>query len=151
MVNYKPASVNPAALDGVFAALADPTRRAILGRLAGSTAAVGELAQDAAMSLPGFMKHLAILERAGLLARRKDGRVVRCALAPRALRDAADWLERYRQFWEERLDALERGLDRQEEPSWPKAPSKRNPRSQSTERFAPRRSGSGRRGPKRKR
>jgi DNA-binding transcriptional ArsR family regulator len=151
MVNYQTASAGTANLDGVFAALADPTRRAIIERLAGQPAAVGELAQDATMSLPGFMKHLSILERAGLLARRKDGRVVRCALAPRALQDAADWLERYRRFWEERLDALERFLDRQEERPWPKAPSQRNPRSPSTERSAPRRRGSGRHGRKLKR
>ncbi|MCG6875559.1 MAG: metalloregulator ArsR/SmtB family transcription factor [Betaproteobacteria bacterium] len=138
-------------LDGVFAALADPTRRAIIERLAGRPAAVGELAQDTTMSLPGFMKHLAILERAGLLARRKDGRVVQCALAPHALREAANWLERYRRFWEERLDALERFLNRQEDRPWPKAPSKRSPRSPSNARTASRRSGSGKRGPKRKR
>jgi len=69
MVNYQTASAGTANLDGVFAALADPTRRAIIERLAGQPAAVGELAQDATMSLPGFMKHLSILERAGLPTR----------------------------------------------------------------------------------
>ena len=101
MVNYLPAR-----LDTVFAALAHPTRRAVVERLAAGRAPVGELARGAPMSLPGFMKHLGILERAGLLARRKEGRVVECALTPRALKEASDWLERYRRFWEERLDAL---------------------------------------------
>lgn len=146
MVNYQ-----AAALDRVFTALADPTRRAVLDHLARASAPVGELARDAAMSLPGFMKHLAILERAGLLARRKEGRVVHCALAPRALKDAADWLERHRRFWDERLDALERFLDRQEELQWPTPASKRSPRSASSGRSVRRRSASSRRGRSRRR
>src|SRR3989304_7906805 len=105
MVNYLPARLDP-----VFAALADPTRRAVVERLAAGRAPVGELARGAPMSLPGFMKHLGILERAGLLARRKEGRVVECALMPRALKEASDWLERYRRVWGERLAAPGRGI-----------------------------------------
>jgi DNA-binding transcriptional ArsR family regulator len=147
MVNYQPAR-----LDSVFAALADPTRRAVIARLAAGETAVSELAHGAAaMSLPGFMKHLGILERAGLLARRKEGRVVTCALAPRALKDASEWLDRYRRFWEERLDALERYLDEEEKAPWPKPASPPSRRSRSPVPSAPRRSGSGGRGPSRKR
>jgi len=122
MVNYPPAR-----LDAVFAALADPTRRAVLARLARREAVTSELARDSAMSLPGFMKHLALLERAGLLARRKQGRVVQFALVPQALKDASDWLDRYRRFWEERLDALGRYLD-ESEPRSRTRPARRKPR-----------------------
>jgi len=138
-----------ASLDTTFSALADPTRRAIVARLARGGAAVGELAQPFAMSLPGFMKHVAVLERAGLVAREKRGRVVQCALVPRALKPASDWLDRYRPFWDERLDALERYLD-QPEAEWS---STRKPDTPSRSRAAsPRRpKGSGARGPTRKR
>jgi DNA-binding transcriptional ArsR family regulator len=146
MVNYRPAR-----LDAVFTALADPTRRAVLARLASGTSAVSELAGLAPMSLPGFMKHLAILERAGLLARRKEGRVVTCALSPRALKDAADWLDYYRRFWEERLDALERYLDEKEPQPWQQPTSRRSRHSRSSGRSGPPRTRSGARGPSRKR
>jgi DNA-binding transcriptional ArsR family regulator len=146
MVNYWPAR-----LDSVFAALADPTRRAVIERLATGRAPVGELARGAPMSLPGFMKHLAILERAGLLARRKEGRVVECTLAPRALKEASDWLDRYRRFWEERLDALERYLDRQEDRSWVERKPRPSRRSRSSATSRPRRTGSGGPGPTRRR
>lgn len=99
-------------LDGVFAALADPTRRAILARLAEGEASVGDLAAPFAMSLPAVSKHLGVLERAGLLAREKDGRVRRCRLEPAPLRGAADWIGAYRRFWTGRFDALARHLDR---------------------------------------
>ncbi|HET9470887.1 MAG TPA: metalloregulator ArsR/SmtB family transcription factor, partial [Usitatibacter sp.] len=85
----------PTRLDTVFHALADPTRRAVLARLRQGSASVGDLAHPFGMSLPGFMKHLAILEDAGLIARQKTGRVVSCHLTGRALKEARDWLDRY--------------------------------------------------------
>ena len=96
-------------IDRTFAALADPTRRAILARLAEDDGVrVTELAapfQDA-MSLPAVSKHLRVLEKAGLLRQDKDGRVRRCHLQPRPLQDASAWLDHYRRFWSDRLDAL---------------------------------------------
>lgn len=96
-------------LDTTFAALADPTRRAILARLAVGEATVGELAAPFAMSQPAISKHLKVLEKAGLVSRGRDAqrRPVRLEAAP--LRAATDWLEAYREYWEEsyqRLDAL---------------------------------------------
>ncbi|MGQ0834110.1 MAG: ArsR/SmtB family transcription factor [Gammaproteobacteria bacterium] len=146
MVHYRSGQ-----LDTVFAALADPTRRAVVEQLAARTAAAGELAEPFGMSLTGFMKHLAILERAGLVIRRKEGRVVQCALAPQAMKDALDWLERYRQFWDERLDALERYLDREEKRSWPQQPSTPNRHSRSSATSRQRRKKSIGRGPTRTR
>jgi DNA-binding transcriptional ArsR family regulator len=99
------------ALDGVFAALADPTRRAIVARLSRGECSVTDLAQPFDISLPAISKHLRVLEGAGLLARRKEGRVHRCRLVARPLRSAEDWIGRYRQFWEKRLDALTEYLD----------------------------------------
>jgi DNA-binding transcriptional ArsR family regulator len=96
-------------LDATFAALADPTRRAILARLAEGEASVLELAQPFAMSQPAISKHLKVLERAGLISRGRDAQRRPCRLEPAPLAAANDWLERYRQFWEgsfERLDAL---------------------------------------------
>lgn len=101
MVNYLANS-----LDATFAALADPTRRAILARLARGEASVTELAEPFDMSLPAISKHLTVLERAGLLAREKEGRVRRCRLIAKPLRDAARWIAFYQQFWEEQFDAL---------------------------------------------
>lgn len=124
MVKYK-----STALDNVFSALADPTRRAILAALAGGSGPVSMLAQPFAMSLPGFMKHLRILENAGLVEREKGGRVVTCTLSAEPLRDAAEWITHYRQFWEARLDALARYLEKENQP-WP-LPQK-NPRSTSS-------------------
>jgi DNA-binding transcriptional ArsR family regulator len=94
------------ALDRTFAALADPTRRAILARLAAGDAAISALAYPFAMSLPAVSKHLRVLERAGLATIRRDGRVRRCRLMPDPLRDAARWVEQYRRFWEAQLDQL---------------------------------------------
>ena len=97
------------ALDATFAALADPTRRAILSRLATRERTVTELAAPFDVSLPAISKHLRVLERAGLLVQEKDGRIRRCQLSAQPLHDATEWLERYRRFWEEsfqRLDAL---------------------------------------------
>ena len=98
-------------LDATFAALADPTRRAILARLATGDASVGELAEPFAMSLPAVSKHLGVLEDAGLLTRQKDGRVRRCHLQSEPMRHAAQWIEQYRQFWEGQLDSLARYLE----------------------------------------
>ena len=96
-------------LDATFAALADPTRRAILARLASGEASVTELAAPFAMSQPAISKHLKVLERAGLISRGRDAQRRPRRLEPRPLADATDWLERYRQAWEgrfQRLDAL---------------------------------------------
>ncbi len=94
-------------LDLTFSALADPTRRAILARLRRGPATVGELAEPFAVSLNAVSKHLRVLERAGLLRREVRGREHHCHLAAEPLRDAAVWAAGYREFWEERLDALE--------------------------------------------
>ncbi len=96
-------------LDAVFAALADPTRRAILARLASGQASVTELAEPFAMSQPAISKHLKVLERAGLVSRGRDAQRRPRKLEPKPLADATDWLERYRRLWEgnyQRLDAL---------------------------------------------
>jgi DNA-binding transcriptional ArsR family regulator len=96
-------------LDATFAALADPTRRAILSRLADGDATVTELAAPFAMSQPAVSKHLKVLERAGLISRGRDAQRRPCRLEPERLRAATDWLENYRRYWEEsyaRLDAL---------------------------------------------
>ncbi|WP_439498482.1 ArsR/SmtB family transcription factor [Bosea sp. (in: a-proteobacteria)] len=96
-------------LDATFAALADPTRRAILARLALGEASVTELTQPFAMSQPAISKHLKMLERAGLISRGRDAQRRPCRLEPQALAEANRWLESYRQFWEgtfQRLDAL---------------------------------------------
>jgi DNA-binding transcriptional ArsR family regulator len=98
------------ALDAVFSALSDPTRRAILGRLADGEASVGELAEPFDVSLQAISKHLGVLERAGLLAREVDGRVHRCQLVEEPLRGAIDWIARAGRFWELQLDSLERYL-----------------------------------------
>lgn len=94
-------------LSRTFAALADTTRRAILARLASGEASVTELAQPFDMSLPAISKHLKVLERAGLIVRGRDAQWRPCQLEARPLKDAADWLEHYRIFWEQSLDRLE--------------------------------------------
>jgi DNA-binding transcriptional ArsR family regulator len=99
-------------LDRTFAALADPTRRAILARLSRGEATVGELARPFRVSRPAISKHLRVLERAGLVRRERDGRVSRCELDAEPLRDANQWVERYRVYWEERLDSLSRLVER---------------------------------------
>lgn len=93
-------------LDATFAALADPTRRAILARLARGDSSVCELAKPFDMSLPAVSKHLRVLERAGLLAQDREGRVRRCRLRAEPMRAAARWIDRYRKFWSDQLDAL---------------------------------------------
>src|SRR5438445_6882123 len=100
----------PDPLSTTFAALADPTRRAILARLASGVASVTELGEPFAMSLPAISKHLKVLERAGLIARGREAQWRPCRLEARPLKRAADWLEHYRRFWEKSLDRLERYL-----------------------------------------
>ena len=106
MVKYQ---IDP--LSEVFGALADPTRRAILARLALGETSVGELAEPFEMSLPAVSKHLGVLVTAGLVQREKQGRVRRCQLDGRPLEAAATWIESYQHFWETRLDSLARYLE----------------------------------------
>jgi DNA-binding transcriptional ArsR family regulator len=108
-----------APLDSTFAALADPTRRAILARLARGEASVMELAQPFAMSQPAISRHLKVLERAGLISRGRDAQRRPCRLEAKPLAEANGWLENYRQFWEasfERLDGLLEQIRAQERP-----------------------------------
>jgi DNA-binding transcriptional ArsR family regulator len=101
-------------LNRTFGALADGTRRAILGRLATGAATVGELAQPFRVSRPAISKHLRVLERAGLVRREREGRTSRCVLNPIALREAAAWVDYYRAFWTEQLDALALYVERRQ-------------------------------------
>jgi len=94
-------------LSATFAALADPTRRAILARLVSGECSVTELAEPFEMSMPAVSKHLRVLERAGLIARRREAQWRPCRLEARPLKDVADWAERYRSIWEQRLDRLD--------------------------------------------
>jgi DNA-binding transcriptional ArsR family regulator len=94
-------------LDRTFAALADPTRRAILTRLSTGQASVTELAEPFEMSLPAVSKHLKVLERAGLISRGREAQWRPCRLEPAPLKDVADWVEEYRVLWEARLDRLD--------------------------------------------
>jgi len=96
-------------LDATFAALSDPTRRAIIARLALGDANVSELAEPFAMSQPAISKHLKVLERAGLISRSREAQARPCHLEAKRLREATEWMERYRRFWDasfDRLDAL---------------------------------------------
>ncbi|MFI5281181.1 MAG: ArsR/SmtB family transcription factor [Gemmatimonadales bacterium] len=131
-----------ATLDAAFAALSDPTRRAILVRLARQGATVSELAAPFEMSLPAVSRHLRVLERAGLLERRIDGRVHRIGIVPGPLRTVEQWLAEHRDFWERRLDALARYLEgnehEQEATPWQRPKSARTPRSGSNARSRPR-------------
>ena len=94
-------------LSSTFAALSDPTRRAILARLALGETSVSELAAPFAMSLPAISKHLKVLERAGLITRGRDAQMRPCRIEVKALKEADDWLEEYRRLWEQRLDRLD--------------------------------------------
>ncbi|MBN9004488.1 MAG: helix-turn-helix transcriptional regulator [Rhizobiales bacterium] len=98
-------------LSTTFAALADPTRRAILARLALGETSVTELAEPFAMSLPAISKHLKVLEHANLISRGREAQWRPCRIAPAALRDVDGWLERYRKFWEESFDRLDDYLE----------------------------------------
>jgi DNA-binding transcriptional ArsR family regulator len=115
MVNY-----STAALDLTFSALSDATRRGILARLAKGESSVTELAAPYDISLPAVSKHLHVLARAGLIEQEKDGRVRRCRLVAEPMKDAAEWITRYRRFWEEQFDALARYLEesQEEEKTW---------------------------------
>ena len=108
-------------LSSTFAALADPTRRAILARLALGETSVTELAKPFEMSMPAVSKHLKVLERAGLIARGREAQWRPCRLDAGPLKEAASWIEEYRRFWAPHLDALERYLDRMA----PSAPAKK--------------------------
>ena len=99
------------ALDSTFAALADPTRRAILARLALGEASVGELAEPFEITPPAISRHLKVLETAQLITRQKDAQWRRCRLNPETLKSAADWIGQYRKFWEGQFDALADYLD----------------------------------------
>ena len=109
--------VSPDRLSTTFAALADPTRRAILARLVSGKGSGTELAEPFEMSLPAVSKHLKVLERAGLIARGREAQWRPCRLEAGPLKDAADWLEHYRRFWEQSFDRLDdylRELQRKE-------------------------------------
>jgi DNA-binding transcriptional ArsR family regulator len=119
MVKYQ-----DAALDRTFAALADPTRRALLARLnSGMSASVSELARPLPMSLPAVMKHLDVLSDAGLIRRTKTGRIVACELTPEPMENAMNWLNRYLRFWSEQLDRLAAFVERESCPPNQKSPS----------------------------
>ena len=104
-------------LSATFAALADPTRRAILARLTQGETSVGDLAEPFDMSLPAVSKHLKVLERAGLVSRGRDAQRRPCRLAAAPLHEIADWVATYRRFWEQRLDRLEDYLRTAQQPA----------------------------------
>ena len=112
-------------LDATFAALADPTRRAILTRLASGEASVTELAQPFAMSQPAISKHLRVLERAGLISRGRDAQRRPRRLEPKPLAEATEWLENYRRFWEGRFQRLDAVLDELKAQQKNRGPAKR--------------------------
>ncbi|MBI3777743.1 MAG: winged helix-turn-helix transcriptional regulator [Gammaproteobacteria bacterium] len=99
--------MSPDRLSATFSALADPTRRAILARLASGEVSVTELAEPFDMSLPAVTKHLKVLERAGLISRGREAQWRPCRIEAAPLRDVADWVEHYRRFWEQSLDRLD--------------------------------------------
>jgi DNA-binding transcriptional ArsR family regulator len=145
MVKYTSAADR--SLDRTFAALADPTRRALIARLGeGGNLSVTELARPLPMSLPAVMKHLAVLSEAGLIVRRKTGRTVACALVATPMEQAVDWLNRYQQFWSERLNRLAAFVE--EDACQPPSPSSQA--SPSSAASTPRPRGSTRRGPTRR-
>jgi len=102
--------MSPDRLSATFAALADPTRRAILARLASGETTVSELARPFEMSLPAVTKHLKVLQRAGLISQGRQAQWRPCKLEAEPLQDVSNWVEQYRQFWEQRLDRLEEYL-----------------------------------------
>jgi DNA-binding transcriptional ArsR family regulator len=112
-------------LSATFAALADPTRRAILARLASGETSVTELAEPFEMSMPAVSKHLKVLERAGLIARGRDAQWRPCRLKAGPLKGVADWTEHYRRFWEQRLDRLDAYLRGETPTEKPRARKKR--------------------------
>ncbi len=128
-----------ATLDSTFGALADPTRRAILASLMLGEASISALAEPHRMSLPAVMKHLRVLEQAGLVSQKKVGRTRFCRLAPTPLKAAEDWIAQYRRFWEGAFDSLERFLSQdpptekqqkqKEKQTWPHRNRNRKTRS----------------------
>ena len=123
-------------LDSTFRALADPTRRAILATLMLGESSITKLAEPYRMSLPAVMKHLRVLEQAGLVAQKKIGRTRHCRLAAEPLKEAEQWISQYRRFWEGTLDALERFLSQpetqsesKEDQKWQHPNRSRKPRS----------------------
>ena len=119
-------------LDRTFGALADPTRRAILSTLMLGQASISELAKPHRMSLPAVLKHVRVLEQAGLVSQSKNGRTRFCQLAAEPLKQAEDWISRYRVFWEGTFDSLERFLAEQnakEDQKWPRRNRSRESRS----------------------
>ena len=100
-----------ARLDTSFAALSDPTRRGVLEQLGRADASITDLAERFRMTLTGMKKHVGVLEQAGLVTTKKVGRVRTCQLGPRRLEEAAAWLERYRQLWDERFDELDKVVE----------------------------------------
>jgi DNA-binding transcriptional ArsR family regulator len=127
MVKYQETS-----LDRTFAALADPTRRALLAQLdEHENVSVSELARPFPVSLPAIMKHLDVLSNAGLVTRTKTGRVVSCRLAASPMQEAVSWLNRYQRFWSERLDSLAAFLEEEEscQSNPPQSPSQASPSS----------------------
>jgi DNA-binding transcriptional ArsR family regulator len=110
MVNFS----EEARMDAVFVALADSTRRGMIRRLSRGTATVGELGEPYPITKPAVTKHLKVLERAGLVHREKDGRIHRCTLDPEPMREAEEWIERYRTFWEGSLRALVNYVEKEE-------------------------------------
>jgi DNA-binding transcriptional ArsR family regulator len=110
MVNFS----EDARMDAVFVALADSTRRGMIRRLSRGTATVGELGEPYPITKPAVTKHLKVLERAGLVHREKDGRIHRCTLDPEPMREAEEWIERYRTFWEGSLRALVNYVEKEE-------------------------------------
>lgn len=123
-------------LDSTFGALADPTRRAILATLMLGEASISDLAGPHRMSLPAVMKHVRVLELAGLLSKKKIGRTRFCSLSANPLKQADDWIAQYRRFWESVFDSLERYLNENPQPekqkesrSWPPRNRSRNTHS----------------------
>jgi DNA-binding transcriptional ArsR family regulator len=141
----------PEPLDRTFAALADPSRRALLARLeAEDGLTISELARPLPMSLPAVMKHLDVLAEAGLVTRHKSGRSVTCHLNAEPMREAISWLERYARFWRDQLDRLAAFLEEDPACPPPPAPPPPAPPSPSSVVSLPRRRRSGKPGPTRK-
>jgi DNA-binding transcriptional ArsR family regulator len=122
-----------ASLDSTFSALADPTRRAILATLMLGQASITQLAKPHRMSLPAVMKHLRVLEHAGLVTQKKSGRIRHCQLAADPLKDAEQWIRQYRTFWEGQFASLDRFLSQEEDKGgtqkWPPRNLSRKPDS----------------------
>ncbi|HKW09515.1 MAG TPA: metalloregulator ArsR/SmtB family transcription factor [Gemmatimonadaceae bacterium] len=146
---------HPSVLDRTFNALADPTRRALIGRLTAGERTISELAARFDMTLPAVSKHIRVLQRAGLADVRRDGRVRRTTLVAAPMREAAEWIEQYRRFWDFQFDQLAAYLasttesDSKEASAWQHKP-KRSKSSKSGERSARRATGSSARGRNRK-